>query len=163
MQRKRYRTVWLAVYGLIVVVVGALGAAGHAQNAAPAKYPPQFPREGATKLFENDQIIVWEQVGRPKEPYVHSHVRDTLVFSIENGRVETRTPDGQKTDGKAEGAATTRIYPGTNGIGSLVFTKAGLGPHVEIAPDPDSVPKSIYVELKGTEPKDCGRWSTACP
>jgi hypothetical protein len=61
-----------------------------APQAAPEKYPPQFPREGATKLFENDRIIVWEQVGRPKNAFVHRHVRDTIVFGLEPGRVSRR-------------------------------------------------------------------------
>jgi hypothetical protein len=37
-----------------------------------------------------------------------------------------------------------------------------LGPHAEVAPDPNSVSKSIFVEIKGTEPKDCAQWSLAC-
>src|SRR5207247_1175180 len=110
---------------------------------------------------ENDHIIVWEQVGRPQNPFMHMHVRDTIVFGLQNGRVETLTADGKKSDGKAESAATTRIYAANPG--SVQYTKAGLGPHAEVATDPNNIHKSIFVELKGTEPKDCGQWSTACP
>lgn len=132
-------------------------------KAAGQKWPPQFPREGATKLFENDRIIVWEQVGRPKEPFMHMHARDTIVFGIAPGRVETLDVDGHKNDGQAERAATSLLYPGKSGVGSVQYTKAGLGPHAEVAPDPGSVSKTIFIELKGTEPKDCAQWSTACP
>ena len=41
-------------------------AAGQGDRNAGRKWPAQFPREGATKLFENDHVIIWEQVGRPK-------------------------------------------------------------------------------------------------
>jgi hypothetical protein len=91
------------------------------------------------------------------------HVRDTIQFGIEAGRVGTLDPDGKKTDGKAEGAATTRVYGGpSTGAGTVSYTKAGLGPHSEVATDPNSVSKTIFVELKGSEPKDCRQWSTAC-
>ena len=156
---KLYRSVML---GLTIAISIASGAAGQRSKAVSKKWPPQFPREGATKLFENDRIIVWEQVGRPKEAFMHRHVRDTIVFGIQGGRVDTLDVDGQKNDGKAERAATARIYPGSAGIGSVQYTTAGLGPHAEVAPDPNSIPKTIFIELKGTEPKDCARWSTAC-
>ena len=158
----RRRIAVLSLAALTVVVCLTTGAAGQATKAVSGKWPPQFPREGATKLFENDHIIVWEQVGRPKDPFMHMHVRDTIVFGIKGGRVETLAPDGNKTDGKTEGAATARIYPGNAGVTSVQYTTAGLGPHAEVATDANNVPTSIFIELKGTEPKDCAKWSTAC-
>lgn len=154
------------VPALIVTVLSAfvflvVAAAAQAPGAVAQKYPPQFPREGATKLFENDRIIVWEQVGRPRNAFVHRHVRDTIVFGLEPGRVLTQGPDGKVNDGSAERSSTTTIRPGTAGVGSVQYTTAGLGPHAEVASDPNS-PKSIFIELKGSEPKDCGQWSTAC-
>jgi hypothetical protein len=151
----------LIVTVLAAFVFLAVAAAARAPRAAAEKYPPQFPREGATKLFENDRIIVWEQVGRPRNAFVHRHVRDTIVFGLEPGRVQTQGPDGKINDGTAERSLTTTIRPGTAGVGSVQYTTAGLGPHAEVAPDPNS-PKSIFIELKGSEPKDCGQWSTAC-
>ena len=159
----RRRITVLSVSGLVLMLCLATGAGGQAGKAVSTKWPPQFPREGATRLFENDHIIVWEQIGRPKEPFMHMHVRDTIVFGIEGGRVDTLGIDGVKNDGKAEGAATARIYPGKSGVGSVQYTTAGLGPHAEVAPDPNNVSKTIFIELKGTEPKDCSQWSTACP
>ena len=161
---KAYRRIHvpaLIVAVLTAVVFFAVSAAARAPRAAAEKYPPQFPREGATKLFENDRIIVWEQVGRPRSVYIHRHVRDTIVFGLEPGRVQTLGPDGKGDDGGAGRSATTTIRPGTAGVGSVQYTTAGLGPHAEVSPDPNS-PKSIFIELKGTEPKDCAEWSTAC-
>jgi hypothetical protein len=145
----------------IVVVVGAAALAAQADRSAGKKWPPQFPREGATKLFENDHVIVWEQVGRPKEPFVHKHIHDILTFAIEGGRIDVLNPDGSKPATNPDRSSTTTVY--SRGTSSLTYSTAGLGPHAEVAPDPDHIPRSIFVELKGTEPRDCRAWSTACP
>lgn len=151
----------LTVCALGVFAVLTVSPAGQSGRAPSEKYPPQFPREGATKLFENDRIIVWEQVGRPKNAYIHKHIHDTIVFGIEGGRVLTQGLDGKPNDGSMERGATTTIRAGSGGVGSVQYSKAGIGPHAEVAPDPNS-PKSIFIELKGSEPKDCAQWSTAC-
>jgi len=158
---RRFPTAPLAACALAVFAVLTVSPAGQSGRAGADKYPPQFPREGATKLFENDRIIVWEQVGRPKGAYIHKHIRDTIVFGLEGGRVTTQGVDGKPSDGTMERGATTTIRAGSAGVGSVQYSKAGIGPHAEIAPEPSN-PKSIFIELKGTEPKDCAQWSTAC-
>jgi hypothetical protein len=150
----------LGLSALAIATAFVAATAGQASKPAQQKWPPQFPREGATKLFENDHIIVWEQIGRPKTPFVHKHIRDILTFAVEPGRVDVLGPDLKPIASSTSTGATVRLYPGERG--GLLFTKAGLGPHVETAPDPTSIPKSIFVEIKGTEPKDCAQWSTAC-
>ena len=143
----------------LVTVVGAAAMMAQSDKAAAKKYPPQFPREGATKLFENEHVIVWEQVGRPKEPFVHKHIRDILNFGIDpGGGIGVLNPDGSKGSGSP---LTQTIYnKSPNGV---TYTKAGLGPHIEVMTDPKNPGRSIFVEIKGTEPKDCREWSTACP
>jgi hypothetical protein len=148
----------LIVSGLAVLFAIA-GVA--AQNAKPAagKYPPQFPREGATKLFENEHVIVWEQIGRPKEALVHKHIRDILYFPIDpGGGIAVLNADGSKGTGSS---LTQTIY--NKPPNSMSYSKAGLGPHAEVMVDPGKPGRSIFVEIKGTEPKDCREWSTACP
>ena len=49
----------LGLSALAIVMGFAVAGARQADKAPQQKWPPQFPREGATKLFENDQIIVW--------------------------------------------------------------------------------------------------------
>jgi len=153
-------------FGLLMLCALAFAAslavvdARQRNGGSQQKWPPQFPREGATKLFENDQIIVWEQVGRPKTPFVHKHIRDILTFAVEPGRVDVLGPDLKPIVSSSTTGATQRLYPGERG--GLTFTKAGLGPHAEASPDPTKIPRSIFVEIKGTEPKDCAQWSTAC-
>jgi len=154
--RRRFSLLGLCV---VATVVG-VAAGGGAQSGNPAKkYPPQFPREGATKLFENEHVIVWEQVGRPKDAFVHKHIRDILNFGIEpGGGIGVLNEDGSKGGGSS---LTQTIYnKSPNGV---TYTKAGLGPHAEVMNDPARPGRSIFVEIKGTEPKDCREWSTACP
>ena len=143
----------------VVACVALIGVAMAKQSAAE-KWSPQFPREGATKLFENEHVIVWEQRGRPKEPFTHKHIRDILTFGVQPGTVDVLGPDLQPLTRSPGSSFTERIY--SRGLNSLSYSKAGLGPHVELAPDPDNVPISIFVEIKGTEPADCAQWSTAC-
>lgn len=145
----------------VLAVAAALTASLLAQaGGAQKKWPPQFPREGATKLFENDQIIVWEQVGRPKTPFVHKHVRDILTFQVEPGRIDVLGPDLQKIISSTTTGATQQLTPANRG--GVSFTKAGLGPHAEVEAETAKPSRSIFVEIKGTEPKDCKAWSTAC-
>ena len=149
----------LGICALATVIGVAALAAAQADRAAAKKWPPQFPREGATKLFENEHVIVWEQIGRPKEVFQHKHIRDILNFGIEpGGGIGVLNPDGSKGGGSS---LTQNIYDKRpNGI---TYTKAGLGPHAEVMNDPKNPGRSIFVEIKGTEPKDCRQWSTACP
>ena len=157
----RLKRRYLVVLGIcaLATVVGVAGMAAQADKAASKKYPPQFPREGATKLFENEHVVVWEQVGRPKEVFQHKHIRDILNFGIEpGGGIGVLNPDGSKGGGSPLTETIYRKSP--NGI---TYTKAGLGPHAEVMTDPNNPGRSIFVEIKGTEPKDCRQWSTACP
>ena len=148
----------LVLSGSLVAIAALVLSAAAARQPAE-KWPPQFPREGATRLFENEHLIVWEQIGRPTEPFAHRHIRDILTFSVEPGRVEVLGPDLQPPS-RQGGSFTERIY--SRGDTTLLYSRSGLGPHVELAPDPDNLPVSIFVEIKGTEPEDCADWSTGC-
>jgi hypothetical protein len=73
------------------------------------------------------------------------------------GGIAVLNPDGSRGAGSA---LTQTIY--NKRPNSMTYTKAGLGPHAEVMTDPANPGRSIFVEIKGTEPKDCGEWSTAC-
>ena len=155
LNRRMRRVLAVVGGGAAVLAIVGIGVAAQSKPAA-MKYPPQFPREGATKLFENDHVIVWEQVGRPKEAFVHKHIRDILNFPIDNGGgIAVQNPDGSKGTGSS---LTETIYKQP----SVTYSKAGIGPHAEVMVDPSKPGRSIFVEIKGTEPKDCKEWSTAC-
>jgi hypothetical protein len=68
--------------------------------------------------------------------------------------------DGTKPASNPDRSSTTTLY--SRGGHTLRYSKAGLGPHAEIATDPNNISRSIFVELKGTEPKDCRVSSTSC-
>ena len=152
------RAVVLGVGAVAVLAGVAAMTAGLAGKADSKKWPPQFPREGATLLFENERVIVWEQIGRPKEAFVHKHIRDILNFVIDpGGGITVLNPDGSKGGGSS---LTKTIY--NKRPNNSTYTKAGLGPHAEVMTDPSNPGRSIFVEIKGTEPKDCREWSTGC-
>ena len=86
----------LGVLGLCAIV-GAVGAAAQSAQPPAKKWPPQCPREGATRLFENEHVIVWEQIGRPKDAFQHKHIRDILNFGIDpGGGIIVLNPDGSR-------------------------------------------------------------------
>jgi hypothetical protein len=143
--------------GTLALVAGAAAIAVYANQASTQKYPPQFPREGATKLFENEYVIIWEQIGRPKDVFMHKHIRDIIYVVLEPGGVSVLNPDGS-TGGAG---FTQNIY--NRPPNSVSYTKAGLGPHAELMTDPSSPGRFIFVEIKGSEPEDCRQWSTDCP
>ena len=61
-------------------------------------YPLAFPRPRATKLLENDKVVVWDYAWRPKTPSpMHFHDKDTLVVFEATGALQSTTPDGKAT------------------------------------------------------------------
>ena len=156
MKRLTWRARVVASLGALAIVVAAAAVAGQSQNTQ--KWPPQFPREGATKLFENEHVIIWEQIGRPKDTVMHKHIRDIVTVQLDagGGIGVTNAP------GVAVGAPslTQTIY--NNAPTTVFYSKAGVGPHAELMKDPKNPGRSIFIEIKGSEPKDCREWSTAC-
>lgn len=155
--RQRRTWVWVGVLALVAGL--AASASGLLAQAPPQKWPPQFPREGATKLFENDRIIVWEQVGRPRDAFVHKHVRDIVTVQVKPGRIDVLGPDLKPVPSSANRSTQTLTPLDRGGVS---FTKAGLGPHAETEADSANPSRMIFIEIKGTEPPDCAKWSTAC-
>ena len=105
---RRMRRVLVVCGAAAFLAILGIGIAAQSGQKPGARYPPQFPREGATKLFENEHVIVWEQVGRPKEAFVHKHIRDILNFPIDpGGGIAVLNPDGSKGTGSS---LTETIY-----------------------------------------------------
>lgn len=146
---------WLAGGFLIgAIVTASLTALGHQNPTARSDertWAPQFPRPGATKVFENDRIIVWDQV-YADEPFMHRHIRDEFNILMEDGPTKLMDEHGQ--------VRLTEHVGATGKPGVLGYFKAGLGPHAEWAADPNHRPRAIYIEFKGTEPAALvnGRW-----
>jgi hypothetical protein len=162
------RIVLLTITGLMVAGISSSGQRPAGAPQAPAMdmtqfdkcaapdskcWPDIFPRPGATKIFENDRIIVWDQIfADPGVEYMHKHVRDFFTIRVGQGVRRISTPDGHFT--LTDGGDTVP------GMGS--YLPAGTGPHSETAATKyGERARTIYVELKGTEPKTGlvnGRW-----
>ena len=58
--------------------------------------PPGFPRPGASKVFENDKVRVWNYTWLPGKPTsMHFHNTEVVVAYRGNGDVASTTPDGK--------------------------------------------------------------------
>ena len=72
----------------------------HPVAALPNKsgYPNAFPRPGIKKLIDNDRVTVWDytwQAGKPTP--MHFHDKDVVVVYLDDGALQSTTPDGKKT------------------------------------------------------------------
>jgi hypothetical protein len=60
-------------------------------------YPPAFPRRYATKLLDNDRVVVWDNVWHAGKPTpMHFHDKDALVVYEANGALQSTAPDGKQ-------------------------------------------------------------------
>ena len=76
------------------IILGALSSA----LALAQTYPHAFPRKGATKLFENDRVIVWDAnwpngVDQP----VHQHKYDMAGVFLRYGQIKVTSLEGRVT------------------------------------------------------------------
>src|ERR1700687_3546822 len=96
---KRFRGgVVMACVVFLAVLVAREGQARKAQpstNSATAqvesgqkKWPPAFPRPGATKVFENDRVIVWDEILTSTEEHMHKHILDAICIYIQDGAIK---------------------------------------------------------------------------
>ena len=66
--------------------------------AGKSEYPPAFPRPHSKKLLENARVIVWDYSWTPGVATpMHFHDKDVVVFYLEDGDLQSTTPDGEKT------------------------------------------------------------------
>jgi hypothetical protein len=128
---------------ITVVVACAMLSAG----VVTQQLPPPFPRQNATRLFDNPRITVWNIVWPKGQPTVlHRHVYDQVgTYYARGGRVIT-TPDG---------SARTTVTE----VGSLSTTRKGTT-HIEEG-NTDPPLRAVFIELKqdgpsGATPADVG-------
>lgn len=63
----------------------------------PETYPGPFDRDGATKVFENDRVIVWDVSWLPIAYPTHRHVYDYAGVYYTNGDRVVVSPQGQRS------------------------------------------------------------------
>jgi len=60
--------------------------------------PLAFPRPGSKKLFENARVVVWDYTWTPGVATpMHFHDKDVVVYYLEDGDLQSTTPNGEKT------------------------------------------------------------------
>ena len=109
--------------------------------AAPSsgqQLPPAFPREGATKVLENDRVIVWDvQLQKGQRAELHTHPYDIVSVTLHG-----RRSSGQRRRRLDRGAHVQD--------GRLRFTPKGRT-HFEVGlTDPPR--RAIITELKPVAP-----------
>ncbi len=82
----------------IPVLTAALLAAGllAAGFLFAGSYPPAFPRHGATKLFDNERVTVWDAtwpIGADQP--IHEHKYDMAIVYLRYGKIKVTTLDGK--------------------------------------------------------------------
>jgi hypothetical protein len=61
-------------------------------------YARAFPRPGIKQLIDNPRVTIWDYSWTPGQPTpVHFHDLDVIVCYLDDGDLESTTPDGAKT------------------------------------------------------------------
>ena len=104
-------------------------------TVALQEYPPAFPRDGVTKVFENERVVVWDArwtAGRPTA--MHQHSLDLVGVILQGGRTRQTFPDG-----------STRESPQLSSTGNVVFQPKGV---IHIEEGLVDGARTIGIELK---------------
>jgi hypothetical protein len=111
---------------------------------AAENYPHAYPRKGATKVFENDRVIVWEVNWLKNIPQpIHRHLYDMAGVYLRWGFINVTTPEG-------------KVSPSNKfDVPRPYFQPAGITHKEEAVGGPDDPERlAIMVDLK--EPKATG-------
>jgi hypothetical protein len=123
----RHRAVLVAV---LVVIAGS--ASGGSQSSG--QYPPQFPREGATKVLENERVVIWDVTYTKGQLLpIHEHLNDFVAVTLQSGTRKITQLDGKETLSQDK-------------FGAATFTKKGAIHKEEGASDVPT--RKIFIWLK---------------
>ena len=94
--------------------------------------PPPFPRDGANKVFENEQVIIWDVSWAKGEPTpLHEHRFASLAVTVQPGRVKSYLADGTT---RVEGASELRVKE-SDRLTAIIEGLDALGADVAAIPD----------------------------
>jgi hypothetical protein len=97
--------------------------------------PAQFPRINTVKLFENDRIVIWDQVWKPGEQITrHAHYHRTAAVFIEGGMLRTIPDSGVPNPPFAR-------KPGE------VISTVKYSPDAHIEEEVSGAPRAIWIEF----------------
>jgi quercetin dioxygenase-like cupin family protein len=98
-------------------------------------HPPPFPREGATRLIENERVVVWDVSWKKGVPTpMHEHRLDLTGVFLADGAVKITAPDGSVR--MSESSPLGVVTYGGKGV---VHSEEGVS---------DNPRRAILVELK---------------
>jgi len=123
-----------------------------AQTSSPAQsspqtaqtYPEPFDREGATKVFENDRVKVWDVSWLPRAYPTHKHLYDYAGVYYTSGDRVIVSPQGQRSPTHTNSWDTFFFRTG------VTHSEEGVG---------TDVLRAIFLEFK--EPAAVGGATTA--
>ena len=81
---KDFRPLLLVLLVALIVVTSVSGQ----------QYPPPVPRDGATKVFENDRVAIWDVSYTKGEQPVHQHNQDLVRVTLQAGTRKVIDLDG---------------------------------------------------------------------
>lgn len=119
-------------------------APAQATPQAAKTYPEPFDREGATKLFENDRIKVWDVSWLQKAYPTHKHLYDYAGVYYTNGDRVVVSPQGQRSP--THSTAWDHFFYRSN----VTHSEEGVG---------TDVLRAVFLEFK--EPAAVGGAATA--
>ncbi len=123
-----HRALFLAV--CVLVVPGSVP--GGSQTSG--QYEPQFPREGATKVLENERVVIWDVTYTKGQVLpIHEHLNDFVAVTLQSGTRKITQLDGRETLSQDK-------------FGAATFTKKGAIHKEEGASDVPS--RKIFIWLK---------------
>jgi quercetin dioxygenase-like cupin family protein len=66
-------------------------------------YPPPFPREGATRVLENESVVIWDVTWEKGKPTpMHRHAVDVVGVTLVPGTVRVTMPDGSSRESERD-------------------------------------------------------------
>lgn len=117
---------------------------------AAQAYPPPFPREGATKILENERVVVWDVTWEKGKPTpMHRHLVDLVGVTLVPGTVRVTLEDGSSREGQPDA------------VGAVSAGGKGLTHREEGTSD---VPRrAILIEIKGAATQSLDRPEGVAP
>jgi hypothetical protein len=116
---------------------------------AAQSYPPPFPRDGVTKLFENDRVVAWRVdwiKGKPTA--MHEHRLDLVGVVLEGGQTKITLPNGTVQTGPVStpGAAAFQARGVIHVEEALLATGRNVAVELKDAPRPVRAPNTSAPE-----------------
>jgi len=145
-----FRTKWRTIGAMRIIAVFAtlllLGQSAETLAQQAQTFPQPFDRDGATKVLENDRVIVWDVSWLPIAYPTHRHLYDYAGVYYTNGDRVVVSPEGVRS-------------PTHSTAWSTFFFRRGVT-HSEEGVGTDTL-RAVFLELKETTPVSVGDTASA--